>query len=322
MHLRIRKRKIKTVEKKSFRITEEESKQRLDQFLLAKMPDLSRSHIKNMIDKGQVFVNGKSVKAGFSLKTDMLVDVTLLKPVQSSINPEEIPLDVVYEDEDLIVINKKQGMVVHPSSNCFSGTLVNALLYSVKNLSGINGTLRPGIVHRLDKDTSGLMLVAKNDLAHRSLASQIQEKSCVRKYISLNNGVIQKDEGQVETYIARNSNDRKKMSVAPEGKGKLAISQFKVLERYRNFTLVEWTLKTGRTHQIRVHSKHIGHTIVGDLTYGKTNPFNLKGQLLHSYYIKFMQPRTKKVLEFQIQLPNYFEEVLEKIKPSKLNWQK
>ncbi len=302
------------METKTFNITKENSKQRLDIFLSSCFPDFSRSKIKNLIDENAVLVNQKNVKSGYSLKEGDKVELTIPEPKSTDILPENIPLDIVYEDGDLFVINKAQGMVVHPASGNFSGTLVNALLYSASSLSSVNGVIRPGIVHRLDKDTSGLMLVAKNDISHRKLASQIAEKSCVRKYISLLCGNLKKDEGTIVTNIGRSHTDRKKMAVVPENEGKVAISIFKVLERFRKYTLVEWTLKTGRTHQIRVHAKYLGHPVASDPVYGLANELGQKGQLLHSAYIKFTHPTTGKEMEFSSPLPPYFEEVVQKLR--------
>ena len=309
--------KEKKVEVKIFNVLSEQEKMRLDLFLIAQFPNMSRNHIRNLIDKQCVKVDEKIVKAGYSLKKGQKINVTLPDPVCTDILPQDIPLNILYQDNDLLVINKAQGMVVHPSSNCFSNTLVNALLYSVKDLSGINGELRPGIVHRLDKDTSGVMLVAKNDNAHKNLAKQISEKSCIRRYMSLLCGVVKLDNGEIKTHIGRSKTDRKKMTVVSESEGKEAVSLFKVITRYEHFTLVEWTLKTGRTHQIRVHAKHIGHPVVADATYGTAEQFDLKGQLLHSQYIRFKHPTTNEIMEFSTPLPDYFEKVLKKIAPTK-----
>lgn len=306
------------MEKTTFKIKKEDEKRRLDLFLNACFPNLSRSFIKNLTLKDCVKVNDKSVKSGYALKENDVVEITIPAPVSTDIMPEKIPLNIIYEDQDLIVLNKAQGMVVHPSSGCYSGTLVNALLGCVSNLSGINGELRPGIVHRLDKNTSGVMLVAKNDNAHKSLAKQISEKSCIRKYICLVKGNVKKDEGEIITNIARSHTDRKKMAVCPPNEGKVAISTFRVLTRYDKHTLMEWTLKTGRTHQIRVHTKHIGHPVVADPVYGTPDEFGQKGQLLHSYYIKFTHPTSGKVMEFTAPLPQYFEEVLKKLEHTKI----
>ena len=286
---------------------------RLDVFVCEHM-DISRSHIKNLIDSGNITINDKVKKSGEKLKLGDIVEIVELPPVVLDATPENLPIDIVYEDNDLLVINKQQGMVVHPANGNYEGTLVNALLYHIENLSTINGVIRPGIVHRLDKDTSGLLLVAKNDVAHKSLAKQIEEKSCHRHYIALVNGNLQKDSGRVETYIGRNPKDRKQMAVVDENNGKKAITNYFVLKRYIKYTLVEFVLETGRTHQIRVHSKHLSHPIVGDLTYGKASKeFKTNGQLLHAYKIEFSHPTTNKRLCFEIPLPTYFSQVVEKL---------
>ena len=303
------------METKEFLVKKEDQKQRLDMFLISKLGDVSRNHIQNLIEKKQVLVDQKVVKCGYSLKENQKVKITLPDPIKTDILPEKIPLNIVFEDADLLVINKPQGMVVHPANSVHSGTLVNALLGSIKDLSGINGELRPGIVHRLDKDTSGLMLVAKNDFAHKSLAKQISEKTCLRCYWALVVGNVKKDEGTIQTYIGRSKKDRKKMAVLNDGEGRLAISTFKVLKRYSGYTLMEWILKTGRTHQIRVHAKHIGHPIVCDPTYGSGEKFGHIGQLLHSKRISFSHPRTSKQMNFEVDLPPYFEDILKQLKP-------
>ena len=305
------------METKEIITKEQDKKKRLDMFLLENSPEITRNHAQNMIQQGLVLVNGKQEKSGYSLKPNQTISITLLDPTPTDIKPEDIPLDIVYEDGDLLVINKAQGMVVHPANTVFSGTLVNALLSKVSDLSGINGKLRPGIVHRLDKDTSGLMLVAKNDKAHNNLAKQIQEKTCERIYWALQCGNVKKDEGKIVTQIGRNPKDRKKMAVLREGEGRTAISEFRVLKRFSGFTLVEWALKTGRTHQIRVHAKHMGHPVACDPVYGTEPNFGHVGQLLHSKHIKFVHPTSKKIMEFDSELPPYFAEIIKKLTPLK-----
>lgn len=297
-------------------IIEEKNKgERLDTFVQSIYSDRTRSFIKNLIEKGDITVNGERVKAGYSLRVNDIIDVEVPEPISTDIIPENIPLDIVYEDSDLLVINKPQGMVVHPASGCYTGTLVNALLYHIKDLSGINGELRPGIVHRLDKDTSGLLLVAKNDFAHVNLAEQIKEKICKRLYKAVVLGHLKDKEGQVTTYLNRGTNERKKMFVVPMGQGKIAITNYKVLEEYKGYSYVEYELKTGRTHQIRVHSAFLGHPILGDSVYGKPDEkWGLKGQLLCAYKISFFHPRTKEEMTFEISLPDYFQKVLEELK--------
>ncbi len=288
---------------------------RLDVYVQKIYSDRTRSFIKNLIEKGDITVNGESVKAGFSLRVGDIVDVEVPEPISTDISPENIPLDIVYEDSDLLVINKPQGMVVHPASGCYTGTLVNALLYHIKDLSGINGELRPGIVHRLDKDTAGLLLVAKNDFAHVSLAEQIKEKSCKRIYKAIVLGHLKEKEGQITTYLNRGTNERKKIFVVPMGKGKIAITNYRVLEEFKGYSLVEYELKTGRTHQIRVHSAFIGHPILGDKVYGKPDDrWGLVGQALCACKISFTHPRTGEAMTFEVPLPDWFNKVLDDLK--------
>ena len=267
-------------------------------------------HIKLLIDEGKITLNNKKVKAGEKVKEGQKVEYNFeeIKPLEAV--AEDIDFEIIYEDDDLLVINKPQGLVVHPCSSTKTGTLVNGLLYRIKDLSGINGFLRPGIVHRLDKNTSGLMLVAKNDFAHNSLALQIKDKVCKRKYIALCDGVFKEDEGNIDTFIERSKSDRKKMTVS--NRGKRAVTNFKVIKRYLKNTLVEFSLQTGRTHQIRVHCKMINHSIVGDDVYGKAVK-ELKGQLLHSYKISFIHPRTEEEMNFEVDLPEYFKNYLNKL---------
>lgn len=284
---------------------------RLDVFLLEKHPEFSRSHIKNLIEKGLVKVNGKVVKAGYALKNGENIEIEVQKPEAISTDAEDVDFEIVYQDEDLAVINKPQGLVVHPCSSTKSGTLVNGLLYKIKDLSGINGQLRPGIVHRLDKDTSGLLVVAKNDFAHVRLAEQIKNKTCHRNYLAVLDGNLKENEGRIETFIKRDPKDRMKMSV--QGSGRVAITDFKVLKRFEKCCLVEFALQTGRTHQIRVHSKYLNHPIVGDKLYGKEVK-GLAGQLLHAYKISFVHPRSGELMTFEADLPDYFKDYLKKQK--------
>ncbi len=290
---------------------EKENLERLDIVFNSRYPSFSRSYIKNLIDDKKIFLQNRNVKAGEKVKTGQLVtfDFEEIKPLDAT--AQNIDFEIVYQDKDLLVINKPQGLVVHPCSSTKDGTLVNGLLYKVKDLSGINGVLRPGIVHRLDKNTSGLMLVAKNDKSHISLAEQIKNKICKRRYIALCDGVFKQDEGKIETYLERSSSDRKKYAVSD--KGKIAITEYKVLKRYSTKTLVEFELKTGRTHQIRVHCKYINHPIIGDDVYGRADK-NLNGQLLHSYKIEFLHPITNEKMGFSIDLPDYFKNYLKKLK--------
>ncbi len=282
---------------------------RIDKFI-ADNSDISRSFAAKLCDEGSVWVNNKSVAKKQSINTGDIVEV-LLPEVQSvDAAPEDIPLDIVYEDDDVIVINKPQGMVVHPAAGNETGTLVNALLYHCgDSLSAINGVVRPGIVHRIDKDTSGLLVAAKNNEAHLFLAEQLKERKALRKYYALVNGNIQDDEFTINKPIARHPKDRKKMAIVHGGRE--AITHVRVLERFGQYTLIECVLETGRTHQIRVHLASLGHSIVGDKTYGiKKEKFNLKGQLLHAKTIGFVHPKTNKTMEFNSNLPDYFEKIL------------
>lgn len=284
---------------------------RLDVFLQGQFPEFTRSHIKNLIENGQILVDGKKPKAGFSLKPGMKVDVDVQAPEVISTDAEDVEFEIVYQDQDLAVINKPQGLVVHPCSSTKSGTLVNGLLYKIKDLSGINGQLRPGIVHRIDKETSGLLVVAKNDMAHVNLAEQIKNKTCKRNYLALLEGNLKDESGRIETYIKRDPKDRKKMSV--QDSGRIAITDYKVLKRFEKSCLVEFSLQTGRTHQIRVHSKYLNHPVVGDKVYGHEVK-GLNGQLLHAYRLSFVHPRSQKQMVFEVKLPDYFEEYLKKQK--------
>jgi len=287
----------------------EDEGKRIDVFLAAEL-DYTRSYIKKLIVDGLVFVNGKTVKPSYKVKENDEVVVNIPEAEKIDVLPENIPLDILYEDDDIIVINKPQGMVVHPAPGNYSGTLVNALLYHCKNLSGINGILRPGIVHRLDKDTSGVMVVAKNDKAHISLSNQIKERSVFKKYVAIVEGVIKDEEGKIEAPIGRHPVDRKKMAVIEDGR--YALTLYKVLERFKENTLVEAVIKTGRTHQIRVHMAYIGHPIVGDHVYGfKRQKFKLEGQALHSSVLGFMHPTKGVYMEFEAPLPEYFVRLIE-----------
>ena len=289
-------------------IVSEENGTRIDKYI--NLDGISRAMIQALIDDGKVTVNGKNIKNNYKVKYGDNIEIMLDDPKEANIEAEDIPLDIVYEDKHLLVVNKPQGMVVHPAPGNYTGTLVNALMYHCKdNLSGINGVLRPGIVHRIDKNTSGLLVVAKNDKAHISLAKQLEDKTCHRTYIALLEGVLKEDSGTITTYITRSEKDRTKMAVS--NSGRLAITDFKVIKRYSQHTLCEFNLKTGRTHQIRVHAKHIGHPIVGDDKYGyKNQKFKLDGQLLHAYKLEFVHPTTNKKVSFVSEIPSYFEKIL------------
>ncbi len=287
---------------------------RLDVFL-AETTGIVRSHIKNLIDDGRVTVDGKTAaKAGLTVKNGNAVAIDIPEPAALDILPEDLPVNIVYQDEYLAVIDKQAGMSVHPSGGIVSGTLVNALLFHLKGLSGINGVQRPGIVHRLDKDTTGLMVVAKTDAAHLSLSRQISEKTAVRNYTALCHGRIKDDSGVIETQIGRDAKDRKKMAVVREG-GRSAVTYYSVVKRFLNYTLVSFTLGTGRTHQIRVHSRYIHHPVVGDKTYGQEDKFGLGGQLLHSTKLSFDHPVTGVRMEFESPLPEAFTGVMKRLKP-------
>lgn len=286
---------------------------RLDVFV-AEKAECTRSHAKNLIEEGNVTVNGiKAAKSGALLKAGDVVVIVNPAPKELDLSPQDIPIEIVWQDEDFAVVNKPQGMVVHPAPGAYDNTLVNALLFKLSSLSGINGVARPGIVHRLDKDTSGLLVVAKNDFAHISLQKQIAEKSAKRYYYALVDGVVQKDSGEIRNFLARSTADRKKYAVAKDGR--LAITLYKVVKRYSAYTLMEYELKTGRTHQIRVHSRYIGHPVVGDRTYGGSDAFGLNGQLLHAYKLVLTHPRTGEEMSFTAPLPDYFQKVLDKLKP-------
>lgn len=301
------------MEKRTFIISIDEKGERLDTFLSQSIENITRSRIKNTIEKGFVKINGKEQKkSGYSLKEGDVVEITFEDIVELSAVAQDIPIDILYQDEDFLVINKAQGMVTHPATGSPDGTLVNALLYHVKDLSGINGVLRPGIVHRLDKDTSGLIMVAKNDASHLSLSKQIAEKSAKRYYIALVDGNIKEDSGVIEQPIARHRIDRKKMAVDRDGR--VAKTAFKVLERFQKYTLVEYELFTGRTHQIRVHSSFIHHPVVGDPVYGGSNKFGLDGQLLHAFKLVLAHPRSGEIMTFEAPIPQYFETVLNKLR--------
>lgn len=293
------------------KVRPERSAQRLDVFL-AEETELTRSGIKNLTQLGRVWVNQKPAKVSQKLCAGDVVRMALepAKPVE--ICPQDIPLDIVYQDADIAVINKARGMVVHPAAGNREGTLVNALLYSVGDLSGINGEIRPGIVHRLDKDTSGLLVIAKNDAAHLSLSEQIKSKQAKRIYRAILDGVLKTDEGAVDAPIGRHKADRKKMAVVPGGRR--AVTHYRVLERFARNTYVECALETGRTHQIRVHMKHIGHPVTGDEKYGHKSPLAPGGQLLHACRLGLTHPRTGEQMEFTAPLPDYFEAALKKLR--------
>ena len=285
--------------------------QRLDVFVVEHCPELSRSHVQKLIEQGMVLVDGAQRKANYKLRGTEEVQVSVPEAEPITAAPEDIPLDILYEDKDIIVVNKARGMVVHPASGVYSGTLVNALLHHCQDLSGINGEIRPGIVHRLDKDTSGVMVCAKNDTAHLDLAEQIRTKTAHRTYWAIVHGNIKEEAGIIKGDIGRHSTDRKKMAIVREN-GKPAVTHFKVLERFGEYTLVECKLETGRTHQIRVHMTSIGHPLVNDPKYGpkKSSPFAIQGQALHSLQLTLTHPVTKEEMTFTAPVPSDMEKIL------------
>ncbi len=295
-------------------VSDESVNQRLDSFIAENDEELTRSAAVKLIENGSVTVNGIVPNKNLKLRSGDRVEMNIPEPVAPEALPENIPLDVVYEDDDLLVVNKPRGMVVHPASGNYSGTLVNALLYHCgDSLSGINGVLRPGIVHRIDKDTSGLLIVAKNDFSHRLLAEQIKEHSFTRKYQTVAVGTFKEEEGTVNAPIGRHPTDRKKMTVTAKN-SKNAITHYRVIARYKGYTHIELTLETGRTHQIRVHMAYKGHPVAGDPVYGGKNYLkSLNGQCLHAYYISFVHPRTKETLTFSAPLPEYFRTFLNQL---------
>lgn len=291
-----------------YEITEQTG--RLDKVLSELAPEISRSQIKNLIDDGYVTVNGEKVKPKYKVHSGDQIILDRPEPRSLELTPENIPLDIVYEDDDVIVVNKPQGMVVHPAPGHPDHTLVNALLYH-SPLSTINGTFRPGIVHRIDKDTSGLLMIAKNDMAHQSLAEQLKNKTNQREYLALVYGQIKEDEGTIDAPLGRNPQDRKKQAVVANGRH--AVTHFQVVKRYTNFTLVKCILETGRTHQIRVHMKYIGHPLVGDPLYGPRKVIGKNGQFLHAAVLGFKHPRTGEQMRFEVPLPENFQKMLNKL---------
>lgn len=297
-----------------FTVDENSANQRIDKYIAENADGLTRSAVQKFIAEGCISVNGKIPDKNLKLKTGDEITVNLPEPEICEALPENIPLDIVYEDDDLLVVNKPRGMVVHPATGNYTGTLVNALMYHCgESLSGINGVIRPGIVHRIDKDTSGLLIVAKNDFSHNLLARQIKEHSFTRKYQAVVVGNVRDDTGTVNAPIGRHPTDRKKMAVTLKN-SRNAVTHYKVLGRYNGYTHLELTLETGRTHQIRVHMAYIGHPVAGDPVYsGKKYLTKLNGQCLHAFYISFTHPRTNEILEFTAPLPDYFTDFLKTI---------
>lgn len=300
-----------------FKIEEALAGERIDKFLSDSLPDVSRSYIQKLIKDGQVTVNQKTVKSNYKLNAGDLLSMEEPELQEPDIEAEDIPLDILYEDSDLLIINKPKGMVVHPSAGHYSGTLVNALMhYCKEDLSGINGVLRPGIVHRIDMDTTGSLLVCKNDFTHNHIAEQLKVHSITRVYHAIVHGVIKDDEGTINAPIGRHPIDRKKMSINHKN-GKEAVTHYKVLKRFKNFTYIECHLETGRTHQIRVHMSSIGHPLLGDSVYGPAkSPYKLQGQTLHAKTIGIIHPRTEEYVEVNAPLPEYFSDLLKKLENS------
>lgn len=293
---------------REYELTAEESGQRLDKYLAGEMTDLSRSRIKELVQAGEVLVNGKKSKVSYKVQKGDLIQVTVLPLEPLALEAENIPLDIVYEDQDVIVVNKPQGMVVHPAAGHPSHTLVNALLYHTRDLADSPEGFRPGIVHRIDKDTSGLLMVAKNAAARESLEKQLAAKSNKRQYLAIVHGNFAEEEGTIDAPIGRNPKDRKQMAVVE--KGKSAVTHFKVLEQYQGYSLVECQLETGRTHQIRVHMAYIGHPLAGDPLYGPRKTLPGHGQFLHAKTLGFEQPSTGEWLEFSVQPPEIFQQTV------------
>lgn len=295
-------------------IDETNKGERLDKVLVILLEGKTRSYIGKLIDNNKCFVNGKTAKASYKVSVNDLIEIDVPENKPLEISKEDIPLDIVYEDNDILIINKPQGLVVHPAPGHYEHTLVNAILNHCTDLSGINGVIRPGIVHRIDKDTAGLICVAKNDSAHHFLADQLKDHSMNREYYALVKGIIKENKGEINLPIGRSRSDRKKQAVNPDG-GKPAITYFEVVQRYAGYTLVKCKLLTGRTHQIRVHMSYIGHPVDSDPLYNKKNASVLHegGQLLVAYKLKLVHPSTKKEMSFEIELPDYFKEILKKI---------
>lgn len=300
------------MEKLTFHI--EHGGERIDKYLSEQLSDMTRSHIQKLIKENRVRVNDVFVKSNYKISVSDQIEVEIPELKEPDILPEDIPLDILYEDQDILVVNKPKGMVVHPAPGHYTGTLVNAIMYHCKdNLSGINGVMRPGIVHRIDMDTTGSLLICKNDRAHQSLAEQLKEHSITRKYHAIVHGRLKEDEGTIDKPIGRHPVDRKKMSVHCTN-GREAITHYRVLERFQHFTYIECQLETGRTHQIRVHMSSIGHPILGDQVYGPAKcPYKLQGQTLHAKILGITHPTTGEYMEFDAPLPDYFQGLLEKM---------
>ncbi|MCS0672998.1 RluA family pseudouridine synthase [Cytobacillus firmus] len=299
------------MEKMEHIIPEEQAGERIDKVLSTLNAEWSRTQVQQWIKDGNVLVNGQKPKTNYKCTANDKIEISIPEPEELDVVPEKMDLDIYYEDKDVLVVNKPKGMVVHPAAGHGTGTLVNGLMAHCTDLSGINGVMRPGIVHRIDKDTSGLLMVAKNDMAHESLVNQLMNKTVTRKYRAIVHGVIPHDYGTIDAPIARDPKDRQSMTVVDNGKH--AVTHFQVLERFRDFTLVECQLETGRTHQIRVHMKYIGYPLAGDPKYGPRKTLDIGGQALHAGVLGFEHPRTGEYLEFEASIPAYFEELLDKL---------
>jgi len=298
-----------------FVVAPEDAGVRIDRYLSDQCQDISRSYLQKLLKEESVLVEEKPVKSNYKVNTGERISLTLPEIREPEIVPEDIPLDIIYEDKDIILINKPKGMVVHPAAGHYSGTLVNGLMSHCRSeLSGINGVMRPGIVHRIDMDTTGVLIVCKNDIAHNSISQQLKEHSITRRYAAIVHGVLKDDEGTINAPIGRHPIDRKKMSIN-EKNGRDAITHYRVLERFRQYTYIECQLETGRTHQIRVHMASTGHPLLGDSVYGPAKcPFRLNGQTLHAGVLGIIHPRTGEYMEFSAPLPDYFEELLRKLR--------
>lgn len=296
------------------KVTEENNGARIDKFLTTVIEGKTRSFIQGIIDEKSITVNGKIVKSNYKVKKDEEIVVILPEPIELDVKAEDIELNIVYEDSDVIVINKPKNMVVHPAPGNYTGTLVNGLLYHCNDLSGINGVIRPGIVHRIDKDTTGILVIAKNDEAHNSLAKQFKDHSIKREYYALVEGRFSKESGIIDKPLGRNKKDRFKMDVVEDGRR--AVTHYEVLEQYdKGVSLIKCTLETGRTHQIRVHMSSIGHPLIGDVVYGfKKQKFKIEGQALHAKTLGFIHPKSDEYVEFTSELPEYFEELIKKLR--------
>lgn len=297
-----------------FLVLKYDEDKRIDNFLNNNLEDVSRNRIQKLIEEKQVLVNNKSINKNYKTKENDKIIINVEEPKEIDILPENIPLNIVYEDEDVILVNKPQDMVVHPANGHYSHTLVNALMYHCKdNLSGINGVMRPGIVHRIDKDTSGILIVAKNDKAHQKLANQLEQHSMTRVYYAIVYNNLKNDKGIIDAPIGRHPIDRKKMAVTDKN-SKRAVTHYEVLQRFNKYTFIKLKLETGRTHQIRVHMSYIGNPLLGDIVYGKEKqPFKLFGQVLHAKVLGFVHPTTNKYMEFETELPQYFKDILKKL---------